>query len=376
MFATRSLRSLLLSFLVISLETTALFAQGIPWAAVPPDPNELVTGPAKVLTNPQERSAALELIDRARQNYTFYGQHAPPFTMKVSFVSTGGSQYEGQGSMEETWLRMGADRWSAKIGSMDTLRVINGYGFWSDNPSASIPMRVHMVRDALLWPVQNLMPRVSMRAAAATLNGKALMCVLTSGFNGNVDQPRQWMEKEYCLEPQTGNLAIWSEAPGHYAVYDYTATTEFNGHIVANDISIYEAGSRVLQIHVDGISDASGVKAETMQPTPDLTAKGPSFGLSGPEMFLMMASQPPGIKPTLIQPVVVHATLDHGGHVIEAEALQNSNPELASKAIETVRNAKLGPIGPQREVRSTGPQREVFVNVQFLTSPQQVASNQ
>lgn len=372
----RFFRCLFLVLLLVLLQAAIAFAQGIAMAAIPPDPNELVTTPAKVLTNPQERSAALELIDRARQNYTFYGEHAPAFTMKVSFVSSGNSQYEGQGSMQETWLRMGADRWSAKIGSMETLRVIYGYQFWSDNPSAPIPMRVQMVRDALLWPVENLRPRASMRAAAATLNGRALMCVLTSGFNENVDQPRQWMEKEYCIEPQTGNLVVWSEAPGYYVVYDYSATTEFNGHVVANDISIYEGGSRVLQIHVDGITDASGVKAETLRPTPELTAKGPSFGLSGPEKFPMMAPPPTGIRPTLIQPVVVHATLDHSGHVVEAEALQNSNPELASKAIETVRNAKLGADGSQREARSVGPQREIFVNVQFLTGPQQVASAQ
>lgn len=375
MFTTRSLRSLFLLFLVISLETTALFAQGIPWAAVPPDPNELVTGPAKVLTNPQERSAALELIDRARQNYTFYGQHAPPFTMKVSFVSTGGSQYEGQGTMEETWVGR-AERWSAKIGSAETLRIIYQGQFWSDNPSAPIPMRVHMVRDAILWPVENLWPRALLRAAAASLNGKALMCVLTAGSMANVDQPRHWVEKEYCIEPQTGNLVVWSEAPGHYVVYDYTAATEFNGHFLANDISIYEAGSRVLQIHVDGINDASGVNPESLKPSSELMAKGPSFGLSGPEKFPMMAPPPAGIKPTLIQPVFVHATLDHSGRVIEAEALQNSNSELASKAIEIVRNAKLGGEGPTREMRAVGPQREIFVNVQLLTGPQQVASAQ
>ena len=77
------------------------------WAAVPYDPSEPVTGGLKALTNPQERSAALELLDRARQNYTFYGPHAPAFTMKVSFTSNGQSQYEGSGSMQETWTGRG-----------------------------------------------------------------------------------------------------------------------------------------------------------------------------------------------------------------------------------------------------------------------------
>src|SRR5712675_428472 len=87
-----------LAFLFVLLTTGAGFTQEIPaiqWAPVPADPNELVTGGAKALTNPQERSAALQLLDRARQNYTLYGPHAPAFALKVSFTSNGQLQYEG-----------------------------------------------------------------------------------------------------------------------------------------------------------------------------------------------------------------------------------------------------------------------------------------
>jgi hypothetical protein len=63
------------------------------WAPVPFDANEPATSGLKALTNPQERSAALQLLDRARQNYTFYGPHTPAFTMKLSFTSNGPLQY-------------------------------------------------------------------------------------------------------------------------------------------------------------------------------------------------------------------------------------------------------------------------------------------
>src|SRR5262249_50501238 len=128
--------------------------QRVQWAAVPFDPNEPVTGGLKALTNPQERAAALELLDHARQNYTFYGPHAPAFTMKVSFTSSGQLQYEGSGSMQETWVGRG-DRWSAKIGSAETMRIIYGGRMWSDNPLAPIPMGVRMGRSALLGPGMN-----------------------------------------------------------------------------------------------------------------------------------------------------------------------------------------------------------------------------
>jgi hypothetical protein len=57
-----------LAFVFVLLTTGVGFAQETPaiqWAPVPADPNELVTGGAKALTNPQERSAALQLLDRA-----------------------------------------------------------------------------------------------------------------------------------------------------------------------------------------------------------------------------------------------------------------------------------------------------------------------
>ena len=325
------------------------------WAPVPYDPNEPVTGGLKALTNPQERSAALQLLDRARQNYTFYGPHAPAFTMKVSFTSNGQSQFEGAGSMQETWLGR-ADHWSAKIGSNETQRYIYQGRMWSDNPTAPIPMRVQMARSTLLWPVGTPWARVMLRASAATIAGKSAMCILTSGGMAMVDQPRHWVEKEYCIEPESGNLLVWSEAPGHFVFYDYTTSTAFQGHVVANEISIYEDGHRVMQIHVDGIDDASSVNPESLQPTPQLMAKGPSFGLLSPTKFPLFVSAGEGKPPAMIQSVFVHATIDREGKVIEAEALQNSSPELAAKAIDTVRSRNHG---------TSNAQREVYVNVEL-----------
>jgi hypothetical protein len=339
--------------------------QQIQWAPVPFDANEPVTGGAKALTNPQERSAALQLLDRARQNYTFYGPHQPPFTLKVSFTSSGQLQYEGQGSMEETWTDR-AERWTARIGSTEITRMAYAHQMWSDDPSAPVPMRVQMVRDTILWPVINPGPRVMLRAAAATIEGRSAMCILSSGYmSAELGAPRHWVEKEYCIDPETGNLLVWSEAPGHFVVYDYTTSTQFQGHLVANDISVFEAGARILKIHVDSLSDANGVSPESLRPTQAIMAKGPSFGLTSPMKFPIRAVTAPGAPPTTIQSVFVHATIDRAGQVIEAEALQNSNPELAAQAIETVRN--------QRQGQSRA-QREEFVNVQFVSGNRQVAA--
>lgn len=355
-------------FFILTLATIHVAAaqetQRIQWAPVPFDPNEPVTAGLKALTNPQERAAALELLDHARQNYNFYGPHAPAFTMKVSFNSSGQSQYEGSGSMQETWVGR-SDRWSAKIGSVETLRFVYGGRMWSDNPSAPVPLRVQMVRSTLLWPVVNPRTRVMLRAAAATIGGKSVMCILSSEMLADVEQPRHWVEKEYCVDPENKDLMVWSEAPGHYVYYDYTTSTTFQGHVIANDISLYEAGSRVMQIHVDGIEDASGIKPESLRPSPEVMAKGQSFALAGPMKYPITVPTRQGVIPTMVQPVFVHATFDREGRVIEAEALQNSNPEMTAKAIETVKSSNQG--------RSQA-QREVFVNVEFMSGSRQLAA--
>lgn len=327
--------------------------QGIQWAPVPADANEPVTGMPKVLTNPQERSQALQLLDRARQNYTFYGPQQPAYTMNLSFSSSGQAQFEGEGYMHETWFGS-VFRWSAKIGTKETLRVVYHNQVWGDD--SPVPMRVQMARAALLWPVVNPPTRVMLRTAPAVIHGTPAVCILTSGSMGPAPQPRHWAEKEYCIDPENGNLLLWSEAPGHFVIYDYTTSTRFQGHVIANDISIYEAGSRVMQIRVEGIQDPD-VTPDSLRPSPQLMA--------GPRSFLLVAGGmkyplpvPPeqGVMPVMIQPVFVHATLDREGRVIEAEALQNSNPELATRAIDLLKSHNQG---------SNVAQREVFVNVEF-----------
>lgn len=348
-----------LFILVISMIGVALEPlQPFPIASVPPDPNEPVKGNAKVLTNPQERSAALQLLDRARQNYTFNGPHSPAYTMKVSFTSNGQLPYEGQGSMQETWVGH-AWRWSAKIGSTETLRVGYGGQVWSDNPLAPVPLRIQMVRTTLMIPVVNPPTRVMLRSAPANINGRQVTCILTSGEGPDSNQPRNWVEKEFCIDPENGNLLVWSEAPGHFVFYDYTSSTEFQGHVVANDISIYEAGNRVMQIHMDSIEDASAVNPKSLQPTPQMMASGPSFVLSEPAKFPVDASSTLEATIAMIQPVIIHATIDREGDVMEAEALSNSHPELTAQAIEFLKSHNQG---------RSRVQREAFVNVHVPVS--------
>src|ERR1700747_1833464 len=85
------------------LLSCAAFSQDQPKTApLPYDPLELATGPTVVPDTPQKRDLVLGLLEHARQNNGMHAPGSPPFSMKVSFNSTGKSRYTGFGEVEET----------------------------------------------------------------------------------------------------------------------------------------------------------------------------------------------------------------------------------------------------------------------------------
>lgn len=80
-------------------QSAKLTAPAATLAPVPDSPLEMVTQPARVLTSQDERAAALALFEHARQNLSLRNG-VPAFQMKVSFMSSGQTQFEGDGSME------------------------------------------------------------------------------------------------------------------------------------------------------------------------------------------------------------------------------------------------------------------------------------
>ena len=109
--------------LVVLLVSAASFAQSGPTVApvavapIPYDPLELATGPTVVPDTPEKRALLLGLLERVRQNNAMHTPGTSPFTLKVSFNSSGnGSKNTGYGEVEETWLNGQTWRWSARLG--------------------------------------------------------------------------------------------------------------------------------------------------------------------------------------------------------------------------------------------------------------------
>jgi len=347
----------LLAAIPCSLLTAAPSARGqaMALAAVPDTPLELVTGGARALITPEERDDAMALLDRARLNISLHAAGVPPFQMKVSFTATGGSQFEGDGTMEETYAGP-VLRWTERLASSSQMHIVAGGQAFATNPKEPIPLRVQMVRGAIFQPIGPAPGTGMIRAQTVQRDGQQLTCLLLSGSVPTTPMARQWVETEFCIDPDTALLHSWSMAPGIYVNYDYTDAIQFHGRTVAREITVVEANKPVLQIHIDSLKDADNLDPRIFEPTREMTSAGPAFALGYPRRFPMRAGLLENSPEQMIRPVIVHATLSNvDGRVIEAEALQDTNPQLAQDAVETVEHSRFP---------ATGLQQEVFINVQ------------
>jgi len=340
-------------FFISAIFDPAAFAQTNP---PPPDSHEMVTREPRTLTKPAERSAALDLLDRARQNYSLR-DFSTPYALKASFETNGGAQMEGEWIMDEISDGVSHWRWTAQLGDLLTIRIGVDDRVYGTDPSEPIPLRVQLARSALHWPIIRNAGASAIRAAEVERDGKAMTCLLLSASIPPNPAPRSWVEREYCIDPATGLLQMWSEAPGVYALYDYNGAARFHGHTLPRQISIFEDGRPAVQVRVESLEDAPNLDPNLFKPTPEMADAGGSFALASPSRFPMRVDPSDGPTSPFFQPVIVHAILDaQDGHALDAEALQTSDRDLSRAALELVRSTSFAP---------SGFQQEAFINVQF-----------
>jgi hypothetical protein len=350
-----------LQFLIIAIIfTAAVFCQNTPQLApVPSDSLELVTGATRVPGTPQERARALDLVERARQNSDLSTPGGPAYTLKVNFTASGNVQFTGSGEMEETWISPYVFRWRARLGDFELTRIAARGAVLDDNPSAFIPMRLHMLRDALFWPVHFNSSEALIRTATAQWKGSEVTCILTSGAmaEATATPGRRWIEREFCVDTKTGLLQMLSDAPGIYVVYDYANPHHFHGRILANKISIVEGGKTVLEANMASIGDADPNDPSVMAAAREMRHSGPI--LSYTMRFPQAIHVAPGAS--TIQPVIVHALLGSDGKVLDAELVEDSSAALSQSALDLVKRSSY--------VRANNGrlQREAFINVKFVS---------
>jgi hypothetical protein len=211
---TRPRFSILLGFVVL-VSSFVLSQEARKTAPLPYDPLELATGPTIVPDTPQKRELVLNLLEHARQNNGMHAPGTPPFSMKVSFHSTGASRYTGFGEIEETWMSGQSFRWSARLGDYSQLRIFRDGAAYDDKPRGPIPLRLQMVRQSVFWPVTGRFSPALIRMATTNWQGTEVACMLISGGanDASATPGRRWEETEYCIDAKTGRCALTQRHP-------------------------------------------------------------------------------------------------------------------------------------------------------------------
>jgi hypothetical protein len=351
-------------FLPLLIGSAAFCQTFQPGTRIPDDPMELATGSIQVAITPQQRASILGLLEQAREDRNLWAPGTPPYTLHVSFDSIGGTVSSGPGEMEETWMSPILFRWSAQMTGYSIDRLFYRGLLYDNKTPGPMPLRLQMVRMALEWPLPSggAGPRTLLRYATTTWNGSPATCVLLS-WGGNPPTPtagRRWQETEYCIDSKSGLLDTYSPVPAFYVAYDYGSAVNFHGHALPNQIAEYEGGVKVLQVHVDSITDAGS--GDPAMFTPSAGMSSPGAIMAGPIRLAAFVSAPSAATGGSIQRVIVHATLENDGKVLEAESVESPDPSLSQAALSFVERTKF----PIRARAKLPFQREVLINVHFL----------
>jgi len=338
--------------------------------AVPPEPHELAARDIdiKTLSTPKEIADAFELIDRARLNIGIYQNVDAGFHLKVSFTASGMVANTGPGSMEEIRRARGQERWSAQIGNYSMLRINSDRVMYDEKPAGPVPIRIHMLRNALFWPVSYPEAMQRVRTFNARWDGKRVTCVLMSPRTAMAPvEPsgRGWREREYCIDPRATLMEIYSEAPGIYVVYDYRDAAKLGGNTLPRQFSIFQNGAAVLNAHVDLLEDAGALSPDVFTPSSKAVSNGavlrqPTHYFRDPSHKMIGIVIRADVSK--VEPILVHATTGSDGKTYETELLQNVNPSIAQAALQQVRAMSwIFPGAPQGGIRQDDQYIEVDV---------------
>ena len=328
---------------LFALGAVSCFGQPRAIAPIPANPLELATGVTQVPATAADRAGIVSLMDRAFQNHFMHLRGTPPYALQLSFNASASTLYPaGSGTLQQTWVSGENWRWSASFGNYSQLQISSNAAVYGQNP-AIMPLRIRTLRQAVFAPIPSGEGRRStIRTANALWNGANVTCILLSaGQNEQTPaQWRQWYETEYCIDPTTALLQIYSMAPGIYAAYDYSNALRFHDKTLPGRITVTENGATVLEVQLTSITDVDRSNLAPFVPT----------------------AQMQGASRVLLHD---HATIDEHGKIQEVEALQASS--VSAAAVNAVMQSQFP--GRPQPAGSSAHQREAFVNVQMRPAP-------
>jgi hypothetical protein len=337
-------------------------------APVPRDPLELVTGQIEIANTPASREAALQLLGRSRSSFALRSA-GQAYDLKVSFTvdSLGETDYDGAWEMEDLFVPRQGHRWTATAASgYATTGIATGGAIFGDGTASTVPLRLLEARGVLFDPLQSpaYADHGSIRTSTATFRGAAVTCLLLSRSRNttNLAPGRDWEETEECIDPQSGLLQVHSEAPGRYAAFDYSNAPQFGGHSLPRSVTITEAGRTVSKVSVESLQAITGTDPGLFVPSDAMKAKGPAVAMTSATKVLRVQGQGPVTSATTFRPVCVFGMVTPGGHLVEAHALQPSDPN-SKAAVEDAKKMDFSPLTPA----GAPPQQHfVFVIEKFI----------
>jgi len=345
------------------------YGQGSPRIApVPSDPLELVAGQVQV-AGPAGRKAALDLLARARDSYGLRSERQG-YDLKISFVtdSLGQTDYDGAWELEDVFIPGMGLHWTAKAEAGYAITGIASKGeLYGEGTTSIVPLRLEEVRGILLHPLPSdaYASQESIRTSTANFHGAPVTCVLLSTAK-KVEAPpvgRAWAEAEECIDPVSGLLQMHSEAPGRYAVYDYSNAPQLGGHTLPRTITVTEGGRIVSTISVERLEEINGTDPRLFVPSEAMRARGRSIEMTATTKISRIHGQGPFTSAMTIRPVCVLGVVTPTGQLVEAHSLQPSDPN-SQAAVEDAKQIDFSTTHP---VGAPPQQHFVFVIEKFVS---------
>jgi hypothetical protein len=312
---------------------------------------ELATGQIHSANTPADREAALQLLGRARSQFALRSNRQA-YDLKVSFTvdSAGKTNYDGAWQMEDLFAPKLGHRWTATAASGYAVTGIARAGkIYGDGASGAVPLRLLEARGVLFDPLQSpaYADQGSIRTSTATFHGAAVTCLLLSRSR-NTSYPasgRDWEESEECIDPQSGLLQMHSEVPGRYAVYDYSEAPQIAGHSLPRSVTITEAGRAVSKVTVESLGELSAPDPALFVPSDEMKARGEAVAMTSATKVTRIHGQGPFTSATTLRAVCVFGIVTPTGHLVEAHALQPSDPN-SQAAVEDATKIDFSPQSP------------------------------
>lgn len=344
---------------------TALAQYSLPPGSMPKD-SELVS--AASIDQQTDRTAALQLLGRARENYQLR-KSGHGYDLRVTFTVNSGGQtaHDGLWEMEDIFDPAQGLHWSANTSGYAITEISLSGTHYLEHTGDYIPLRLHEARAALFDPMPSAAATDNARIRSATVvfNGTELKCVLLSGPRGGGVSAggRGWTEAEECIDPQSGLLRLQSQAPGRYFSYDYANGPGLEGRRFPRGVTVTEGGQKVTEIRVESLTAVSSADPQLFQPTAAMKAGGPAIVMGEAKKFLRSASAGRVPVRAAVDAVCIFGLVTPSGQLVEAHSLQPGNPD-SQAALDDARKLRF----PAATAAGAGvPQYFAFIIEQFVS---------